>query len=74
MVDIHNKKCIKCNDKRPCFNYLNETQPLYCKGCKNCGMVNIIARKCITCNETRPSFNYHNEKNHYIELIVKNVV
>ena len=60
MIDIINKKCVKCNLKLPCFNYEDEEKALYCNGCKKCDMID-IRMNCITCNNKIPCFNYLNE-------------
>jgi uncharacterized protein YajQ (UPF0234 family) len=61
MIDIKSKKCIKCNIKRPNFNYTNELKALYCADCKLDNMIDIKHKKCIKCNIKRPTFNYENE-------------
>ena len=66
MVDVINKMCITCNKKRPCFNYLNETQALYCTLCKTCEMIDVINKKCVKCNLKHPIFNYPNETKNII--------
>jgi len=48
MVDIRNKKCIKCNIKIPNFNYRNEKAVLYCADCKLPDMIDIRNKKCKT--------------------------
>ena len=50
MIDIKNKKCIKCNLKQPHFNYPNKQKGLYCKSCKLEDMADIVTKRCITCN------------------------
>jgi uncharacterized protein YajQ (UPF0234 family) len=62
MVNIKNKKCIKCNIKQPVFNYKNEKNALYCRNCRLENMINIKSKKCINCNIKRSNFNYENEK------------
>ena len=62
MIDIKHLKCIKCNIKRPSFNYENDKIALYCSDCRLENMIDVISKKCIKCNIKIPSFNYENEK------------
>jgi len=62
MVNIKNKKCIKCNIKQPVFNYKNEKNALYCRNCRLENMINIKSKKCINCNIKRSNFNYKEKK------------
>jgi hypothetical protein len=62
MVNIKNKKCCKCNNKIPVFNYKNEKIALYCKGCKTPEMIDIKNKKCIICNGKASTFNIISEK------------
>ncbi len=57
MIDIKNKKCIKCEKKRPNFNKSGETVGTHCGDCKEVGMIDIIHPKCIKCENKRPNFN-----------------
>ena len=43
-----NKKCIKCNNKQPVFNYENEKKALYCGDCRLENMIDVISKRCIT--------------------------
>jgi hypothetical protein len=61
MIDIAHIKCIKCNIKRPNFNYINQHKALYCNGCKLPDMVDIKSAKCIKCNIIQASYNYPNK-------------
>ena len=63
MVDVINKKCIKCNLIQPIFNHPNETQILYCRSCKLDDMIDVKNKKCITCNLKHPHYNCPHEKN-----------
>jgi hypothetical protein len=61
MVDVANKKCIKCN-KIPRYN-IEGQQPLYCFEHKLNDMINVVSSICIELNcKTRPSFNFDGEK------------
>ena len=46
MIDIKNKKCQKCQTKRPVFNYIGETIALFCGDCKEPTMIDIKSKKC----------------------------
>jgi hypothetical protein len=61
MINIKDKKCVKCNIKIPNFNYKNKKIALYCGDCKLTDMVDIKNKKCITCNIKQPNYNYKNE-------------
>lgn len=60
MIDIKNKKCITCNNKRPSFNYKNEKNALYCADCKLTDMINIKDKMCQLCNliQSRKKYDY----------------
>ena len=63
MIDIKNKKCIKCYNKQPVFNYGDQKNALYCGDCKLDNMIDLISKKCINCNNKIASFNYEDNKN-----------
>ena len=60
MVNVHSKRCVKCNDKQPNFNYSDQKQGLYCSKCKLDKMVDVKHLKCISCNLTRATKKYDN--------------
>jgi uncharacterized protein YcgL (UPF0745 family) len=63
MIDIKNKKCLEptCN-KRPCFNYENKKNGIYCNIHKKDEMINVTDKHCqeIGCT-IQPTFNYENK-------------
>ena len=61
MIDVKNKKCIKCNLKQPAFNLPTESKGLYCFDCKLDGMIDVKSKKCIKCNSKLPNFNLPTE-------------
>lgn len=61
MKYINKVTCIKCNDKRPIFNYPNMKGGKYCKECSEEGMINVVNRMCEKCTIKRPSFNISGE-------------
>jgi uncharacterized protein YajQ (UPF0234 family) len=62
MVDIKNKRCIKCNIKQALYNYKHEKITLYCNNCKLPDMVDVKNKRCIDCNIKRSCFNYKDKK------------
>ena len=63
MIDVKNKKCIKCKEKHPSFCKIGGTKATHCGPCakivsreENIEMVNIRTSKCIKCKEKYPSF------------------
>lgn len=64
-------KCIKCNIKRPNFNYKEEKKALYCGNCKLSDMVDINNKKCINCNIKNPTFGY--KKEHIVRIAKKKI-
>ena len=77
MVNVKDKLCINCNNKRPSFNFIDEKIPMYCGDCKNDEMINIYYEKCEfqECNEYA-YYNYEGEikrkfcKNHSLENMI----
>jgi hypothetical protein len=55
MVNVKDKKCIKC-DKIPNYNYPGEKTGLYCLVCKLYGMVDVKNKKCIKCDKQIHSY------------------
>ena len=49
MVDVNNRKCIRCNVTLANFNYDGE-QAQYCATCKLPDMVDVRTKRCIKCN------------------------
>ena len=62
MIDVKNKRCKKCNKKRPTYNYRGELTPIYCADCKDASMINVRNKMCESCNTKQPSYNYIGEK------------
>src|SRR5688500_3888023 len=50
-----------CLVKRPCFNYLGQTNGIYCKDHKKENMINVRDKKC-KCKKSIPSFGYEGGK------------
>ena len=50
-----------CN-KYASYNFADKKEAVYCKNCKEDGMIDIINPKCINCNLKVPVFNYPDEK------------
>ena len=46
MIDVKHKKCKNC-DKRPTFNYKNDTKVIYCAKHKLEEMIDVKNKKCI---------------------------
>jgi len=64
MIDVLNKKCEYnlCN-KKPNFNYENESSPKYCSQHKLEEMIDIIHKKCVFPNcKIQPIYNFIGEK------------
>ena len=63
MVNVLDKrKCEKCNDKRPMYNWAGEVKGRFCNKDKEEGMINIFAKKCEKCPKN-PIFNKPEFKN-----------
>jgi hypothetical protein len=63
MVNVLDKrKCEKCNDKRPMYNWAGEIKGRFCMKDKEIGMINIFAKKCEQCPKN-PIFNKPEFKN-----------
>lgn len=56
------KRCVKCMVKNPTFNYVGETRPLRCSGCKEERMVNIRRKRCAECHAKDALYNVPSEK------------
>lgn len=61
MVDVKNKKCIKCNIKQPTFG-LEGGKATHCRDCKSDIMIDVHHKKCIKCNIKNPSFGLEKGK------------
>jgi len=59
MVDVKHERCLLC-EKRPNYNYKNETKTLYCVTHKKDGMIDVVNKRCLDCKK-RPTFNFENE-------------
>eukprot|EP00891_Asterochloris_glomerata_P005821 jgi/Astpho2/5821/fgenesh1_pg.00080_%23_70_t len=55
MLDVHHRKCLRCNKKTPNFGMEGE-RPTHCADCKLDGMRDIRNKKCIVCKQKRPNF------------------
>jgi len=64
MVNVKDKKCIKCNTKHPSFNYKGKPAR-YCKDCAKDDMIDVKSKKCIKCNTKHPNFNYEGKPAEY---------
>ena len=62
MINVISKKCIKCNKKKPNFNFEYKKEPEYCSECKEPTMLNVNIKKCIKCKIRKPLYNYEGEK------------
>lgn len=56
-----------CKDEncniRPCYNFEDETSPIYCKSHKKENMIDVKSKKCLEENcTTRPCYNFEGEK------------
>jgi hypothetical protein len=61
MINVKDKKCLKCNLKQPNFNFANEKKAVYCNDCKMPDMIDIKNKRCIACNLKHPLYNYPDE-------------
>jgi hypothetical protein len=61
MILIYKKKCEKCNDITPVYNYPQFKKGIFCQKCSEKGMINVKDRLCEKCNIKRPSFNIKTE-------------
>jgi len=61
MVDVNNKKCSVCRDKRPTFG-LERGKPTHCGGCKTDQMFNVVNKMCTVCGKKRPVFGLERGK------------
>ena len=57
MVDIVNRMCVTCKDRRPTFNVPGAKRADYCKACSTPDMVDVVLRRC-QCGTHAPCFNY----------------
>ena len=58
--------CSVCHNKRPTFNFENESLPTHCVNCKTEEMVDItnINNKCSVCKTKQASFGLNKKKTH----------
>lgn len=57
MINLHARKCIKCNLKRPSFNLKGKLAE-YCYDCRCDNMINVTVKKCSNCNDIKANKKY----------------
>ena len=57
MVDVKNKKCVKCGKAQPIYNEPGETKAICCMKCKTVTMVDVKNKKCVKCGKAQPIYN-----------------
>jgi hypothetical protein len=62
MINVRNKKCVKCGEKVAEYNNVGNT-PMYCYVCKTENMGKTKNRKCVECGTKRAFYNYREKRN-----------
>ena len=62
MVDVMNKKCSVCRDKRPTFGLERGKSATHCAKCRTDQMFDVVSKMCAVCHKKQPKFGLERGK------------